>query len=139
MRQLAGSSLVAGFRQWFGRWYQDNVVATQTAVVLAIDGSVAAFSTSVITMLRPGSITGVIVKSNAARIAGTLTVEVYKNGSAIGLTAVIDGTNTTFKATTQNVGDDTFVAGDEIGVRITTSADWSPTTADIQALVEVTL
>lgn len=127
-----------GYRQLFDDFYQDNVASSQTGVALARagDASWAAFDGKVI-MLRGGSITAVAVKSNEARTAGTLTVEVTKNGSGTGLTAVLDGTNTTFKVTTQDKDTDTFVAGDEIGVTITTDGSWAPNTADIRVAIEV--
>lgn len=121
-------------RHLLGQWFQDNVAANQAAVALSIGYSTASASRIAV---RPGSITGIVVRSNAARTNGTLTVEVTKNGVATGLAAVLDGTNTTVKATTQATGADTFVAGDEIGVTITTDASWAPTTADVRVEVEV--
>lgn len=127
------------------RFYQDNVAANQSAVELACSGVAGTFSASATraVMIRPGTVISICVKSNAARSAGTLTVEVYKNSTATGLTAVLDGTNTTFKATPQRAksGDvasaDVFAAGDELNVRITTDGSWAPTTADIQVIVEI--
>lgn len=127
-----------GYRQVIDGWYQDDVTASQSSVALGRVGDAvwAAFDGKWIAP-RAGSITGVAVKSNDARTAGTLTVEVTKNGSGTGLTAVLDGTNTTFKATTQAKGSDTFAAGDELGVIITTDGSWAPTTADIRVCIEV--
>jgi hypothetical protein len=125
-----------GYRQTIDGWYQDNVAASQAAVVLSRLGAGNAFPTKWIAP-RAGSVTAVVVKSNEARSAGTLTVEVYVNGVATGLTAVLDGTNTTVKATSQNKDLDTFVAGDEIDLRITSDGSWAPTTADVRASVEV--
>lgn len=88
--------------------------------------------------VRAGSVLGVVVRSTEARTVGTLTAEATINGAATGLTAVLDGTNTTVKATTQAKDADAFAAGDQIGVTITTSADWAPATADVtvELLVE---
>lgn len=120
-------------------WYQDNVAATQTDVELtrAAGRWVA---------VRAGSVTGIVVKSTEARTAGTLTVEVFKNtglagaaGSQLGtLSAVLDGTNTSAKATTQARGTDTFAAGDELYLVVTTDGSWTPTTADIRCALEIT-
>ena len=66
-----------------------------------------------------------------------MTVDATIDGTATGLQAVLDGTNTTFKATTQAKDADAFTAGQLIGVKITTSADWAPTTADIIVMVIV--
>lgn len=118
-----------------GMFYQDNVPASQTDISLTGDRWVAP---------RAGSITAIIVKSTEARTAGTCTVEVRKNtgafgasGSATGLTAILDGTNTVTKVTTQGPGTDTFNAGDELYVAVTTSGTWAPTTADIRVYMEV--
>lgn len=85
-----------------------------------------------VTMAYPGSIVAIMVNSTEARTAGTATFEVFKNGTGIGLTAVLDGTNTTKKVTTQAFATDTFVAGDVLDIRVTTSG-WTPTTADVEA------
>ena len=94
---------------------------------------------------RAGRVTAVVVKATEARTAGTLTVNVFKNtglsgatGSAMGVSADLDGTNTISKATTTNVIDSTrsFDAGDELYIRYSTSG-WTPTTSDIRAFIEV--
>jgi hypothetical protein len=77
------------------------------------------------------------VYSNAARTAGTLTVEVTINGTGTGLTAVLDGSNTQTSMATQAKDTDAFGAGSRIGVKLTTDASWAPVTADIT--VEVLL
>lgn len=120
-----------GFKQSFG-YFQDNVAASQTNVALSNGMSTRGYAAP-----RAGSVLAIVVKSNEARTAGTLTVEVTVNGAGIGLTAVLDGTNTTFKATTQDKDTDAFVAGDDIGVIITTDGSWAPTTADINVTIEV--
>jgi hypothetical protein len=114
-------------------WFQDNVPGTQSAVAL----SRAAARTEALMPLA-GSVVGIIVYTNEARTAGTLTVEATINGTGTGLTAVLDGTNTTTKLTTQAIGADTFTAGQRLGVKITT-ASWTPTTADIDVSLLVTL
>lgn len=130
-----------GHRQVCDDWYQDNVAASQTDVALARegDGVWASLDGKMLTV-RAGSITGVAVKiSDAADTcsAGTATVEVTKNGSGVGLTAVLDATNNRYKATTQAKDADTFAAGDELGLKITTDGSWAPTTADIRAILEI--
>jgi pectate lyase-like protein len=122
-------------RQTIDGWYQDNVASSQAAVVLLRSAATGIAGSFV--MPRSGSITGIVVKSTAARTNGTLTVEVYKAGSSTGLTAVLNGTNATFKATTQAKDLNTFVAGDELDVRITTDGRWAPTTAGIRASIEI--
>jgi hypothetical protein len=88
-------------------------------------------------------VTAVVVTSTEARTAGTLTVTVFKNtglagaaGSTIGLTAVLDGTNTSRKATTQAKDTDTFAAGDELYAVVTTDASWAPITGDIRVALD---
>lgn len=125
-----------GYRQTFEGWFQNGTPAASGPTQLALFGSGTAFP-NVVIFPRAGSVTGVWVKTDDPRTAGSLTVEVYKNGVATGLTAVLDGTNTTFKATTQAKDLDTFVAGDELGIRVTTDAGWTPVTANIRAGLEV--
>jgi hypothetical protein len=94
---------------------------------------------------RAGRVTAVVVKATEARTAGTLTVNVFKAtglsgaaGSAMGVSADLDGTNTISMATTTNQVDPTraFAAGDELYLRYSTSG-WTPTTSDIRAFIEV--
>jgi len=125
-----------GYRQTIDGWYQDNVAASQSNVALTRSVRFVA--------PRAGSITAVCVAASEARTAGTLTITVYKNtglvsaaGSTIGLTAVLDGTNTSRKATTQAINTDTFVAGDEIYAVITTDGSWAPITSDVRVSIEV--
>lgn len=127
--------MAGGYRQSYDGWYADNVGVGEGPTQM----SRFANGTDVdeVFLPRAGSITGVWVHSDEARTAGTLTVEVYKNGAGVGLTAVLDGTNTTFKATTQAKDTDTFVAGDQLDLRFTTDGSWAPGSADIRAGLEV--
>jgi hypothetical protein len=122
-----------GPRVMLGPWYVANAAAAQSDVYFLLCGT----GPHEISMLRPGSITGVMARSSATRVAGTATIEVLKNDVATGLTAVINGTDTVFKGTTQALGTDTFVLGDVIAVKWTTDASWDPTTADFTVMVEV--
>lgn len=121
-------------RSIVGSWYQENVAASQTAVMLSLAGQPT--HTQMI-MPRGGYVSGIAVRSNLARTAGTLTAEVYKNGVAIGLTATLDATNTATATTLQDAVD-AFNAGDQLAVRVTTDGSWAPTTADIIVSIEVT-
>lgn len=89
------------------------------------------------TMAFPGSVVGITVASGDARTAGSATFTVFKNGSSVGLSAALDATNTQYAYATQATGLDTFVAGDRLDIRVTTTADWAPTTADVNASVIV--
>lgn len=126
-----------GFRQTIDGWNQDNVVANQTNVELVR-------ATGRFRAARAGSITGLVVTATEARTAGILTVTVFKNtglagatGSSIGLTAVLDGSNTSRKATTQNKDAETFAVGDEIYAVVTTDSSWLPVTSDIRVAIEI--
>lgn len=134
------SRTTKGSRFAFDLWFQNNVAANQSAVILARAdhaGTTVAANPDKLIIGRDGSITGVWARVSVARSAGTATIEVYLNGAATGLTAVLDGTDTQFAATTQVIGTDTFVAGDRIDLRITTDGSWAPTTTDLRAGVEV--
>lgn len=118
------------------QWAQNNVAASQTNVALA-----AQVSTSFDTYkaLRAGSITGLSTRLTEAVTAGTLTVEVTKNGAGVGLAVVhTNAANQTGGISTQAAGLDTYVAGDLIGVRLTTNGAFAPITTDLEAMVEVT-
>lgn len=136
---LAGDiqEAAGGFRQSLDGWFQENVAASQTDVVMTRLATTTEAPAKWIAP-RAGSVTGVWVKANTPRTAGTLTIKVFKNGVQLGtLTAVLDGTNTTFKATTLAKDTITFVAGDEIETTVTTDAGWLPVTADIRTGLEV--
>jgi hypothetical protein len=87
---------------------------------------------------RAGSITGVSAALSAAITTGTITVKVFKNGVASGLSSAITATNAKGYATAA-IGTYTFVAGDLIDIRITTTADLDPLTLDLTATVEVAI
>lgn len=116
-------------------WYYLLAVANLSAQAM-LRAAAGPLAGSVV-MGRPGSITGVLVKTDDARTAGTLTVEVYKNGSGTGLTSVLNGSNTVSKFTRQAEDVDAFTTGDEVSVRLTTDGSWAPVTANIRAAVEV--
>lgn len=123
-----------GHRQTIDGWYQDNVAASQTAVVLSRGPGASSYWMAP----RGGSVTGLIVRSSDARVAGTLTVEVYIGGVATGIQATLDASNTTVSAPFLQSKDlDAFSAGAIVDLRVTTDGSWSPTTADIQATLEV--
>jgi hypothetical protein len=118
-------------------WYYDNLTAALAATEMTRAGGRWM-------AVRPGSVTGVALSTNDARAAGTATATVYKNtglagaaGSTTGLSATLDATNTSRKATTQGTSLDTYAAGDELYLVITSDASWAPTTADVRAALEV--
>ena len=122
-----------GYKNSFN-FTQSDVAVSQTAVVIDVLGL---SGNTEYTLPYAGSITGISISSNGARTAGTLTVDATVDGTVSGLQAVLDATNTQYHSTTQGVNTDTFSAGNRLGVKITTSADWAPTTADIVVTVVI--
>lgn len=81
-------------------------------------------------------IVAVSVTSSAARTAGTLTADVTIDGTATGLQAILNATDTTRDYATQPRANDLGAAGSRVGVKLTT-ASWTPVTADIAVDVYV--
>lgn len=116
---------------------QDAVADSQSAVAMNIMETTATTSTLPVTeYVIPWEfeIVGISVVSSEARTAGTLTVDATINGTVTGLQAILNATDTTRDTGTQIRGSDVGVAGDRIGVKLTT-ASWTPTTADIAVVV----
>lgn len=117
------------------QWAQDDVAANQAAVALS-----AQVSTNFdnIKMMRSGSVVGLSTRFTGAVTAGTATIRVTKNGVAgtlsVASTAV---SNPSGGQATQATGVDTFVAGDLIGLSITTDAGFLPVTTDVEAWIEI--
>jgi len=116
------------------QFMQSDVAANQTAVALDVLGL---SGNTEYTMDLAGSVIGISIAGNAARSAGTLTVDVTINGTATGLQAILNETNTTYHYATQVMETDTFSAGNRLGVDITTDGSWAPVTADIVVTVIV--
>ena len=114
-------------------WGQANVPGSQSAVTLDRYGT---------SLHRPlilpfsASVASLMVVMTAARTAGTLTVQVFIDGTASGLEAVIDGDNPLTVEETAAAGEYPFDAGEQVTLRITTSG-WTPTSADAHVFVEV--
>lgn len=73
---------------------------------------------------------GISLASDSARTAGTCTVDATINGTATGLQAILDATNTQRHYARRARGKSAGTAGQRIGVKLTTSS-WTPITADI--------
>lgn len=118
----------------------DNTGGTSTAnnqLLVCVDRPNSTFDAITVTdeiMPWDFELVGISVTSNAARTAGTLTVDATIDGTVTGLQAALDGTNTTRDTGVQARGTDVGVAGSRLGVKLTTSS-WTPTTADIVATV----
>lgn len=118
---------------------QDAVADSQSAVAMNIMETTATTSTlPVVEYTIPWAfeIVGISISSSEARTAGTLTVDATINTTVTGLQAVLDGTNTTRDTGTQARNTDVGVAGDRVGVKLTT-ASWTPVTADVCVTVWV--
>lgn len=115
-------------------FYQDNVAASQTDVVLLGPASTRGYVAA-----EDGSICTIVVRSNAARTAGSFTVTPRVNGTKASFSLTIDATNTTVNYDRQNQGIDTFVAGDLIDCVITSTSGWLPVTADVDISIGVVL
>jgi hypothetical protein len=100
-------------------------------------------------MPEKGHVTGFFVYSTEARTAGTLTIEVFKNGvqmtsfqynSTNPPQAVLNASNTTTAAyVALGFMDLQFAKYDLLDLRVTTDGSWAPTTADIRAGISVEL
>ena len=123
-----------GFKMPFSFWQKD-APAGQTAFALDVLSNTN--SQTQFPMGYAGSVVGIAVTSSEPRTAGTLTVEATVNGTGTGLTAALDATNTTTDVTTQAKDTDAFASGDLLGVDMTTTAGWSPSSADLVVTVYV--
>jgi hypothetical protein len=120
------------------KWDQQNVAASQTDVDLT---ALVSTSFDTIKMIRAGSIVGLSTRFTAAitdATADSAVVSVTINGAAGTLElSHSSGVNPSGGEATQGPGIDTFVAGDLIGIQITTLGTFAPTTTDIEAWLEV--
>lgn len=113
---------------------QANVAASQTNVQLKdSSGQVEGLS-----MPFAGEVLSIAIDLSAAATAGSLTVGVTNGGTE---NATTTQTITTAAAKTAIFprGTMTFVAGDKLGVEITSSGTWDATTADMSVTVLVAL
>lgn len=131
---LSVNDAPSAYRFVVEHWYVNNLNGTTGPTAMLRDiGLASSDNPSSWLAVRAGTIVGLAVHSNAARTAGTCTITLLINGVAQALTAVLDGTNTTFKASTGSIA---FVAGDLLSLTFTT-VGWLPTNADIKASIEV--
>jgi hypothetical protein len=126
-------------RTSIGQWSATNMAAnlTNSQIFFVVGAAAQNAAGSRIKMPYDGKVVGMAVSGSAARTGGTATFHVFKGGSDIGTSSdvLINGTNTQLHYSTG--GTDTFVAGDILDVRVTTSGTWAPTTAEWTATVFV--
>ena len=111
---------------------QGAVADAQTAVAMTVADGIADVAEYVVPW--DFEIVGIAIVSDSARTAGTCTVDATIDGTATGLQAVLDGTNTLRHKKVQQRGADVGAAGSRIGVKLTSSS-WTPVTADINVVV----
>lgn len=120
---------------------QDAVADAQSAVAMNIietGATSGTLGTQEYVIPWDFEVVGIGIVSDSARTDGTLTVDATINGTVTGLRAILDATNTTRDTGTQARGSDVGVAGDRIGVKLTTSS-WTPVAADIVVVVYAVL
>lgn len=119
---------------------QDALAASQTDVQLNIQEVSGGMALAVqgITMPWAGSVVGISVDTSAAATAGSMTVGVTFGGTEASATTQTITTATAARAVFQ-ADAVRFVAGDKLGVEITTSGTWDAVTADLAVIVYVLL
>lgn len=130
----AGGGGGAGISSVPEMWNQNPVPASQTGVALE---TLVSVTFADIKMIRDGSIVGIRTRFLTNVSAGTATVKITKNG-AIGTLGVVstNASNQGGASNTQDEGIDTYVAGDSIGVKITTDGSFAPTDNSIEVTLE---
>lgn len=115
---------------------QDNLAASQTdvALVVAEVNAGAGNAVDAAVMPWPGSIVAVAARTSAAATADTLTITPTLSGTKQSA-PVLSITTLQLARGTVPVGQTPFVAGELVGVKITTGGTWDGTTADL--LVDV--
>ena len=123
---------------------QADVAANQTAVAMNVIEVRDAAASADDAIAVPGyvmpfdfEVVGISILASTARTAGSITVDATIDGTATGLQAVLDGTNTTAHHITQPRDSDRGIAGSYVGVKLTTGASYTPVTADIVVAVWV--
>lgn len=117
------------------KWAQNNVAASQSNVDLTQQVSTFFINTK---MIRAGSVIGLSTRFTEAVADGSIVVQITINGTP-GTLAIIStsGSNPSGGELVQASGIDTFVAGDLIGVELTTDVSFAPTTTDLESWVEI--
>lgn len=124
-----------------GPFRQDNTPASQAATLLTMGGVDAVAPTSIVAGF-PGTIVGIVARANADLTAGTATFRPAKNGTSTGAGAATDSAilsdlvqaSVVRFAPADQVA---FVAGDLLGVTLTTNGAYAPVTADNNAYLLV--
>lgn len=115
------------------KWGRDNIGSGTAATPMSARVSTL-FDT--IQMVRAGSIVGLNARLTAAITAGSCTVTVLVNGVPGTLAVTIPVAGLSARAT-QAAGVDAYVAGDLVGIQFSTGLGTTPSTADLEAWLEV--
>jgi hypothetical protein len=120
------------------KWGQDNVTASQTDVDL---GAKVSTNFNTIKAIRAGSIVGMGTRlseaiTDATEDSAVVTVTINGTPGTLGISHA-SGTNPSGGEAAQGVGVDSYVAGDLLGIQITTLGSFTPTTTDIEAWLEI--
>ena len=121
-------------------FYDVDVAASQTTAAWGMDPSVDVGGASFkgVPAMAAGSIIGISVYANDDCTSGVLTADATIAGTATGLQAVLEQTtNPATNTATQAIDADTFTAGQIIGVKVTTTAEWLPVDTDAVVVVYV--
>ena len=116
-------------------WVQAQVAASQAAVAMPIEASRATNGASLVTervMPWAGSVVALSARASTAAGAGLCKVEVTVNGTVQAYGALTIDTNQNARLTI-DADRVRFVAGDRLGVKITTNGVWNGTTSDLAA------
>jgi len=128
-----------GFRKTYGPFLQDNVAASQAAVRLAL-GATGNPQVDLVAS-RAGSLVAITASFTVAPAGSALIVSVFKNGSLLHATAILTVAPGAPLGYVQLFAKDNvnllFVAGDRVGVAVTTDGSWTATTSDIAIGVEL--
>lgn len=123
---------------------QSDVAASQSAVAMNVIEVRNSGASADDVLAVPGyampfdfDIVGISILGSTARTAGTLTVDATIDGTASGVQAILNGTNTTSAYTRNPREANRGVAGSYVGVKLTTDAGWLPITADVVVAVWV--
>jgi hypothetical protein len=112
-------------------FYRQDVSAGQSYVPMEISPGVTE-----VVMPRAGSIVAMSLASSAARSSGWVSFSVFKNGALInGAWVTLDTAGDQYKYSVFGKGTKTFAAGDRLSVRMNSTSDWGPTTADVCVVV----
>ena len=120
-------------------FYDVDVAASQSAAAWGTDASADVGGSNFVGIPMPlaGSVGGISGYVDEARTSGILTADATINTTATGLQAVIDDDPTTTASTMQANDADAFTVGQLLGVKVTTTSPWLPTTATAVVVVWV--